>query len=337
MEKKENILLLCDTEEEYAELFGEYLRTQRDIPWKIRIYTNVEELLHRESQSEAAMLVASEAAYCDDMKKLHSNQIVILNESGLVKCEKLRNINKYQQANRVLRELLEIYMENSQIQFPRLKKDYKTKFIGMYSPVRRCMQTSFALSMSQILSKKYPTLYMNFEHYAGVSELLPDIQTRDLADLLYFITAENEKFQLRIQTIIQRKGSLDYIPPMKSGQNLLLVTATEWLNLLQRIGEWGEYEYVVLDLSESVQGLFEILRICTRIFTLTQSDGISQCKLLQYEQLLSCYEFSDVLEKTKRCCPPVFKRLPKELEQYTRGEMAEYVKKEIREFCGGEG
>ena len=40
MEKKENLLLLCDTEEEYADLFGEYLRTQRDIPWKIRIYTN---------------------------------------------------------------------------------------------------------------------------------------------------------------------------------------------------------------------------------------------------------------------------------------------------------
>lgn len=334
MEKKEPIFLLCDTEEEYAELFGEYLRSQRDIPWKIRIYTNVEELLCREAQGEAAMLVVSETDYCDEMKRLHTEQIVLLNESGLVKWEKLRNVNKYQQANRVLRELLEIYMETSQVQFPRLKKDFKTKFIGMYSPVRRCLQTSFALSMSQLLSAKYPTLYMNFEHYAGVSELLPDIQTRDLADLLYFITAEDEKFQLRIQTIIQHKGSLDYIPPMKSGQNLLLVTAAEWLNLLQRIGEWGEYEYVVLDLSESMQGLFEILRMCIRIFTLTQNDGISQCKLMQYEQLLSCYEFSDVLEKTRRCCPPVFKRLPEALEQYTRGEMAEYVKREIREFSG---
>lgn len=335
MEMRENVLLFCDTEEEYAELFGDYLRTRKDIPWEVKIYTNVEELLQKEQKNSAVMLVAAENAYCEDMKALHPGQLVILNESGVIRCNSFKHVNKYQQANRVVRDLLEIYMEDNVIQFPRLAGDFGTKFIGMYSPVRRCMQTGFALSMSQLLARKHSTLYLNFEHYAGITELLPDRQTRDLADLLYFLTAEEEKFRLRIQTMIQHKGSLHYVPPMRMGQNLLTITATEWLQLLQRIGEFGEYEYVVLDLSESMQGLFDILRMCTKVFTLTQNDKVSQAKLLQYEQLLSFCDYGDILEKTKRCSLPTIRKLPEELEQYTRGELAEFVKREVRELCGG--
>ena len=56
-----------------------------------------------------------------------------------------------------------------------------------------------------------------------------------------------------MQTVIQRKGNLDYIPPMRNGQNLLGITWEEWRSLFQRIEELGKYEYVILDLSESIQ------------------------------------------------------------------------------------
>ena len=168
-------------------------------------------------------------------------------------------------------------------------------------------------------------LYLNFEHYAGIAELLPDMQTLDLADLLYFLNADKDKFLLRMQTICRHVGNLDYIPPMKSGQNLLTITAAEWTKLLQKIEELGGYEYVILDLSESMQGLFDILRMCKRIFTLTREDRIAKSKLLQYEQLLSLCEYGDILDKTKRLNLSHIQRLPEELEQLTRGDLAELV------------
>ena len=137
-----------------------------------------------------------------------------------------------------------------------------------------------------------------------------------------------------MQTIIQRRGKLDYIPPMKSGQNLLTVTAGEWMQLLQKITELGEYEYVILDLSESMQGLFDILRKCTKVFTLTQTDPIAQSKIMQYEQILALYEYEDVLGKTCKCSPPKIRKLPQELEQYTRGDLAEYVRRQLKEIRG---
>lgn len=324
MREEEKVLVLCDTEEEYAQLMTEFLKKQKDLPWKIHTYTNVDDLLKTEKDS-FELLAVSESAYCEALQALQPLRTVVLNESGLVRWENVPCVDKYQQAEEVFRYLLRVYMEVADTQLPRLKKSCKTKFIGNYSPVHRTLQTSFALTMSQLLAREHSTLYLNFEHYVGIAELLPDMQTLDMADLLYFLNAEKEKFRLRMQTMLKHVGNLDYIPPMKSGQNLLTVTASEWTGLLQKIEELGEYEYVVLDLCESMQGLFEILRLCKKVFTLTKEDRIAESKLMQYEQLLGLYEFEDVLEKSERLCLPHIQRLPGEMEQLTKGDLAMLV------------
>lgn len=324
------VMALCDTEEEYARLMTEFLRRHKDLPWELHTYTSVEELLEREKHCPVAMLVVAESAYTEELQRLQPGRTVVLNESGVLRWKELPCVDKYQQAEEVLRYLLAVYMEIADVQLPRLRKNSNVVFIGNYSPVRRSMQTSFALTMSQLLAREHRTLYLNFEHYAGIAELLPDVQTFDLADLLYFLNAEQDKFRLRMQTMLRHKGNLDYIPPMKSGQNLLTVTAAEWLGLLQKIEELGEYEYVILDLSESMQGLFDILRLCRHIFTLTREDRVARSKLLQYEQILSLYEYEDLLDKTKRISLSHIRRLPEELEQYTRGDLADMVKELLK-------
>ena len=329
-----DILVLCDKEEEYARLMTDFLKAYKELPWEIHTYTTAERLLCEERKTDISILAVAESTYTEEMESLRPLCTVLLNESGMVRWGQIRNINKYQKADNVLRELLEVYMEIADTPLPKLAGESKTKFIGIYSPVRRCLQTSFALTMSQMLAAEHRTLYLNFEHYAGITEILPDMQTRDMADILYFLTAEQDKFRLRLQSMIQKKGSLNYIPPMKSGQNLLTVTAGEWIHLLQRISELEEYEYVILDLSESMQGLFDILRICTRVFTLTRDDHIAQSKLIQYEQILALYEYEDVLGKTCKCSLPQIRRIPRELEQYTKGDLAEFVRGQLKEICG---
>lgn len=324
-EKACKVLALCDTEEEYAQLMTEFMRKQKNLPWELHTYTNVDTLLGTE-QSGLAMLVVAESAFRQELRGLAPGCLVVLGESGVMRWEDISYVDKYQEAEEVFRQLLGVYMEIADIQLPFLRTNRKTVFIGNYSPVHRCMQTSFAITMSLMLARKHSTLYLNFEHYAGISELLPDMQTLDLADLLYFLNAQKDKFRLRLQTILKHKGALAYVPPVKSGQNLITVTPQEWLGLLERIEELEEYEYVVLDLGESMQGLFEILRMCRHVYTLTREDRIARGKLLQYEQVLALYEYGDVLGKTKRLSLSHIRKLPEELEQLTKGDLADLVK-----------
>lgn len=330
-QKAERTMVLCDEEEEYAQLMTEFLKKQRELPWTLHTYTDVEEMLHKEKEA-ISLLVVAESAYSDKMRALHADRTVILNESGVMRWENMLYADKYSAAEEVLKRLLEIYVDMADNDMPRLGVNLHTKFIGNYSPVRRGMQTSFALTLGQMLAEKHRTLYLNFEHYAGMGALLPDMQTLDMADLLYFLNGEKEKFRIRIQTMLRHIGKLDYVPPMKAGQNLLSVTEEEWLGLLRKIEELNEYEYVILDLSESMQGLFEILRLCCRVFTSSAKDRIAERKLMQYEQVLALYEYEDVLGKTKRLDLSHICRLPSEPEQLTRGELAEVVRNLMQEL-----
>ena len=307
----------------------EFRKKQKNLPWELHTYTNADTLLGVEREG-IDMLVVAESAFCQELRELSPRCMVVLGESGVMRWEDISYVDKYQEAEEVLKQLLGVYMETADVQLPFLRTNRKTVFIGNYSPVHRCMQTSFAITMSLMLARRHPTLYLNFEHYAGISELLPDMQTLDMADLLYFLNAQKDKFRLRLQTILKHKGALAYVPPMKSGQNLITVTSKEWLGLLERIEELEEYEYVVLDLTESMQGLFEILRMCRHVYTLTREDRIARGKLLQYEQVLALYEYGDVLGKTKRLALPHIQKLPEELEQLMKGDLADLVKGLLR-------
>jgi len=328
-QEKEVILALCDGEEEYARLLTEYMEHQQ-LPWVIHTYTDVEKLL--ESEKEVDLLVVAESTYQEELGTLRPKRMIILNESGIVRNRDLRYVNKYQQADHVVRELLAVYLEIATQVLPRLAAEGNTCFIGFFSPVRRCMQTPFALTMAQLLARDHKTLYLNFEYFAGNQELLADAQTRDLADLLYFLNAESEKFALRLQSMVVPIGPLDYVPPMKSGQNLLGVTVKEWMTFLKKLQELGNYDYVVMDLSECMQGLFDVLRVCRLVYTVTMEDRAANDKLTQYEKALEQYSYEDVLRKTRRCALPRIHHLPAELQSYDRGELAEYVSLQIQEF-----
>ena len=120
MKEGEKVLVLCDTEEEYAHLLTEFLRKHQDLPWKIHTYTDVDELLKAEKMP-FEMLVVSESAYCETIQTLQPLRLVILNESGVMKWENIHYVDKYQRAEEVLRGLLQVYMEVADAGLPRIR------------------------------------------------------------------------------------------------------------------------------------------------------------------------------------------------------------------------
>lgn len=332
MKIEEPVLVLFDKEEEYTYLMSDYLRNQKGVPWKIRSYTRQEDLFKCEKDSCINMLVIAESSFSEQVKALNAEKTVILNESGFPNNENMTSVSKYQPADDVLHMLLELYLEIASSDISILPGKGKTKFIGIYSPIKRSLQTGFALAMSEILSEKERTLYLSFEHYCGIADIMPGDRGTDLSDLVYFLNSDSEKFRLHFESIVKQRGALNYVPPMKSGQNLLTVTANEWKNLLRRINESGLYDIVVMDLTDSMQGLFEILRECKYVYTVTKEDQYAQVKMMQYEQVLQMYEYNDVMEKTIKLKMPRFQYVPDSLEQYTIGEFSDYVRQTIADM-----
>ena len=323
------ILALCDPEMDYAQHMADFLRRKKDAVWEIRVFSEKKELLEFAEQETMEILLIAESVYDDFVQGLKVKLPIILSETGMVKAQGLAHVDKYQPAEQVRQEILYHYMEHSEDGYLKMSGLGKAKLIGMYSPVRRCLQTTFALTFSQLLAEKHRTLYLSFEYYCGLEEW-KDCKRQDLSTLLYHRQNKGRLEGIYLQTLVRKEGNLDCVIPMINGENLLYVTPEEWKKLLDNLIYCGEYEYVVLDLSENLQGLFEILRACDHIYTMVSEEHVAQQKVYAYEQLLLLQEYGDIKEKTSKCKLPVFRKLPKSLNQYTKGELADYIRGMLR-------
>lgn len=330
-------LALCDGEESYLRHMADYMEKKSTHPFAIRAFTNKEQLEKFVEKNNTELLLVAENAYEEKIHDLPIAHIMVLNESGNQVGSDIKNINKYQSSELIFQTVMENYMEGAGEVSPRIAVGNRMKIIGCYSPVGRCLQTTFALSMGQLLARKHKTLYLNFENYSGFGQLLPGGFSMDVMDVLYYFDCEKEKLAYRLEGIMKSLNGLDYIPPAFFYKDLEEIEGTHWMDLFKEIEKAANYEYLILDLSDQVRGLLDILRECFRVFTIRKEDMFAEAKMRQYEAVLQSMNYGDVALKTKKWVLPEFYKLPSGLDQLTGGEMAAYVKKIIEEEVYGYG
>lgn len=330
---KKNILALCDTEQEYASHFMDYLHrpaVMESFPFEVRLFTDRKSMERFGKGGEAAFLLIAQSLY-EEREKWEADRILVLAED-MAGPPDVPWIGKYQPMEAVVRRIIELSVQTGML--PPASGPGRTgdvKLIGVYSPVGRCLQTTFSFTLGQLLARKHKVLYLNFECFSGLGHLLRREFGTDLSDLIYFIHNKDGRFPYRLEGMAQKMNGMDFIPPVFSCMDLGQVEKEEWLALLDELEGCGMYEYILLDLTESIRGLFDLLKRCSRIYTIVKEDGFAQAKQEHYEELLRCMELEDILEKTRKCRLPVFRALPPDLASLTHGELAGVVGKLIGE------
>lgn len=335
---KRKIMAICDTEEGYAFRMAEYILEKVKLPYTLHLFTAVEELKKFAGREEIEILLIAESAWRMIREEFVRNQVAqmfVLQESENVEQDELCRIDKYQNPDQVVQKMLDVLAERNGCEDYPEATDMAAKLIGVYSPVKRCLQTSFALTLGQLLAKEHRTLYLNFERYSGLGELLRRDYQTDMLDVMYYFQSAREKLALRLPTMIQNAGGLDYIPPMQYALGIREVPGEQWLALCRDIAAIGEYEYMILDLDDGIDGLFDLLKNCRKIYTITRDDPFAMAKLRQYEQMLRLGELEEITEKTVKCRFPIFQQLPESLDMMTHGELAGYVRAIIKEDIYG--
>ena len=336
---KQKIFAICDMEEAYALRMAEYVLEKIRIPYALHLFTKVEELEKFIEQEEIEILLIAESALellCEEYVRRQVAQMFVLQENDMREDEYPPSyISKFQSPEKIISLLIESVEGLSDWRRAGTQTRTEVKLIGIYSPIKRCLQTSFALTMGQILAREHRVLYFNFESYSGFGQLLGKEFLADVTDVMYYFHCDKEKLALHLPAIIQNINGLDYIPPMQSQTELWETDGRQWLELCRNIAEIGQYEYIILDLDDGMSSLFELLRECYKIYTITRDDSFAVAKLNQYEQILKFYELEEIADKTVKCRFPIFKEVPVNLELMTHGELAGYVKAIIREDLYG--
>lgn len=325
---KKKWLAICGKDKRYVFRLQEALEEAASFPFATDAYKDVGTLKKAMQKKDFAMVLLGEE-YAPEREHLRGVVVAFLTEEKEAEENGEPVIYKYQSAEDIRRSILKIFAEEAEPceENPGGKR---AKIIGVYTPIGRCLQTSFSLLLGQILAKeKKEVLYLNFEPFSGLA-LYPDSEKgKDITDLVYLMRGRGQDLMYRVRSMVNNINGLDYIAPSFSFMDLAAVTEEDWIRLLKSLKKEGNYEYIILDLSEMVQGLLNVLRECNLVYTITRKDGIAVTKMNQYEMLLKEYEYEDVMNKTKKWEFPLFRQLPADMEQLPYSELAVYIRKRM--------
>ncbi|MDD6734332.1 MAG: hypothetical protein PUE21_07315 [Lachnospiraceae bacterium] len=338
MKGKEIILYLDD--QKYGQKMQNYMNQKKLLPFPICGFTEISKVKEYCAEHEIAFCLTDE----EGRKKLLDKEIreEQRNQDGIEHAKKpdenkenmkfviltdernQEGIYKYQNAN----EIAKLILLDSGYESPSAdeKRTQKGKLIGIYSPIGRCLKTSFSLVLGQMLAKKYRVLYLNFESFSGFAQLLCRERKADVTDLLYYLKNIKTEFREQVGEIRLSMNGLDYIPPALSFIDLMSVTCEQWDELLDELFESGMYDYILLDLSDHIQGLFQILNRCSHVYMMVKNDGMALAKVSQYEELLKTLQYEDVIRRTKKCNLPLFHNLPVNISELVYSELGDAVR-----------
>ena len=259
--KKKSVFAVCDTEMEYARNFMEYLNQKRNIPFEVHAFSSAEMFLEFAKNNETEILLISDKAMKEEIRRYPIRQIIILSEGvHSPVLDQYPAVYKYQSSEKVIREVMACYgVENGVDTSPALLPKKEMRIIGIYSPVGRTQKTSFALTMGQILAKERAVLYLNMESYSGFERLLECSYDRGMSDILYYARQENQGIIYKLGGMVQSMQNLDYLPPAASPMDIQTAKYEEWKWLFQEIEKNSSYEVLILDLGDGVADLYQIL------------------------------------------------------------------------------
>ncbi len=324
------ILAIFDGEESYAYRLMDFISAKEKVPFEVHVFTKQDKFFSYAQENEIECLLLSENAYQKQIETLKIPHIIILSEGGTNLSKALCHINKYQSCENILKEIMTYYAKSvSEPEQVIRAINRKMHIIGIYTPVSRCLQTTFSLTLGQMLAKNHKTLYLNFEAYSGFSRMLSREFKSNISDLAYYFSCAREKLFYQLESMVENIGGLDFIGPAEIYTNLSDIRGTQWIDLFHEIEKISDYEYLILDLSDCLMDLWEVLQSCDVIYTIIRDDQLALAKVEQYEKALESMKYEDITAKTKKWNLPIFKKLPLRFEELTYGELAGYIKTKV--------
>lgn len=287
-------LVICSRQKRYAACLAEHIANRRDLAVQLTVCTSIEKLNFLEEKQIVHILLIDAIIPYSRRRETRARKRFVLTEGRCLDLgEEEKAIYRYQSATQIIAEILAECADLGQGFFNYYQG--KKEVLGIYSPVHRIGKSAFARMLGRSLSRKKEVLYLSLEEYSSF-EWEGDEVT--LADLLYYTKQEGQSLGIPINNAKIHMEGIDMIPPIPLCADLKEVRADEWKVLLERILDESQYHILIVDFSESVQGLFEILEICSIIF-MPYIEGESEEKRIEdYKRGISKIGYSEILDKT---------------------------------------
>lgn len=318
---KSRCFVVCDSETIYAEKLSFILGKKIDFP--VYVCSLAEQIEKIANELPIEILLLEEKFIGKVQTNIAKKVIYLTQERGNM--EEKQTIYKYQSADNILSDLLNIYAGEEDRDILRQSRYKECSIIGVYSPVHRVGKTAFAIALGQEVAREERTLYLNLEEYSGWEDRMMTKSSQTLADLLYYMRQENGRISTKANIMAGKIGQLEYIAPMKISEDLKAVTYDEWRELFRQLLHLRLYRKIIIDFGECVQGLWKLLEMCKKIYMPINRQREALAKVKQFEQNAHILGHGEVVDKVVQL----------EVAEDTESYVKELLKKEGKQCDTG--
>jgi len=328
------LLAVCDSDESYIDKFVEFVQETKKGLFEIKAFTSTKGVIEYLKENIVDVLLISDKEVIEDISEIKIKSTIILSEGVQNQSTyDYPSINKFQSADNVIREVMECTRgleKNPVSTIETLNKCCKV--IGVYSPLNRCYKTSLAIVMGMFQAKTKKVLYINLEEFSGLSNFINIFENKDLSDLMYFYKQNPKKFMSKLYASTNNINGLEFINPIIFSKEIRNLEIREWVEFINFISSNSNYEIIIIDLSNMLEDVFEMLEICDSIFMPILTDYISVSKITEFESYLQLIGRERIFDKVKKLKLPEIRegdRGEKHFEILLKGEFGSYVGKHL--------
>ena len=185
----------------YARRFADVMNQKENIPFAVMAFTSLERLRQYAGGHSIEILLVSSQVNMDEICDLGIGQVITLTEGEKKEGDKdYPSVYKYQSSSDIIREVMACYSAGDEPDGA--EHGRAASVIGVYSPVGRCLKTSFALTLGQLMAADRRVLYVTLEDYSGLASMTGEEYKSDFSDILYYFSQGNLNFmQSRWQSL----------------------------------------------------------------------------------------------------------------------------------------
>ncbi len=277
-----------------AEKFADYLRRQKDSPFIVKIYTDLQCYLSDEHKND--LLLVGMGVMGMEIETSECERIILWEEGEVPKeYASYPMIYRYQSAKIMYRELMKIYMDREDVVLKNISgKEQNGELVGIYSPGGSIKTTALSILMAKEIEGEKQVLWFSMDEFK-LQEEIEGVRIKEgVSELLYYLKQKTSNLGMKIVAFTEKIGKIDCLGYAACVYELREITIEEWKELFEILKIESGYETIVVDIGPLPQDI-EFFELFDKLYIPVVSKG--SVELQHFYELLDQLNVEGIKEK----------------------------------------
>ena len=328
----QEIIAVYSDDTDFSENLCRKLQDRGRIPYQLKAYKSKEELQEFLRDHPKGVVLIDRQTADPEILKLKAGRFLYLTDvRGYPVIDGIRTVFKYQAVSGIETELLAGLTKGEEEPPEQGTALFRAKYIGVVSPIGRCLKTSFCLTLGQLLSQKEHVLYLNLESCSGFTALFEKEFPKDLSDLIY--AYETGRPGDSVAEYVENFHGLDYVPPVCAPEDIYRTDPALIRKVITDLQRVGGYDTVILDMSSELRLAEALIPMCRKLYLPVRKELISDAKVREFRMWLDRILDGNAAVRTEELALPYYQTFStgkQYLEQLLWSELGDFVRSQLR-------